>query len=176
MSLKKSIVISSIIIFLLNFPLHFLYDFLPSFITSMLAPVNESIFEHMKMIFSSFWMGAIVYSLFDRKKDFFHILFSFLISSIVCIGLFLLIYIPIYMMFKENLLVTIILLFISIFFSQIVCYYILNLPKIKYQKWFSLGILVFSYLIIFYFTYYPPTTSFFEDPKTNSYGLMDSTK
>jgi hypothetical protein len=174
MKLKTKFIIIGFFIFLINFPLHFLYEVFPNFITSLLSPVNESIFEHMKMIFTSFWMGAIVFYFFNRDKDFFSILCSFLISSIVCMGGFLIIYIPIFILFQENLIVTLILEFISIFLSLIVGYYILNLIKIKYQKWISFGILLIFYLLIYYLTYYPPHTLFFMDIETNTYGLPNT--
>ena len=58
MSLKKLKIIGIVLAFLLAFPLHFLYDTFPSFITSIITPVNESIWEHMKIIF-----GSILFSL-----------------------------------------------------------------------------------------------------------------
>ena len=47
----KKIILSSFIIFILSTLFHSLYNYLPCFLTSIIVPVNESIFEHMKMIF-----------------------------------------------------------------------------------------------------------------------------
>ena len=59
MSLKKLKILGVIMAFLLCFPLHFLYDKIPSFITSIISPVNESIWEHMKILF---WKYTIFWS------------------------------------------------------------------------------------------------------------------
>ncbi len=174
MKLKTKFIIIGVVIFLLNFPLHFLYDVFPNFFTSLISPVNESLFEHLKMIFTSFWMGAIIFYFFNKEEGFFNILFSFLIAAYVCIGFYLLIYIPINMAFGENMLVTISLLFVAIMASQIVSYYILNLKKIKYQNWISIGILIITYILIYFLTYNTPKLPFFEDQETSEYGLTES--
>ena len=53
MKLKNLKLLGVILAFLFCFPLHFLYDKVPSFITSIISPVNESIWEHMKILFGS---------------------------------------------------------------------------------------------------------------------------
>ena len=47
----KKIIINSSIIFAMCFIFHFAYQVLPNFITSIISPVNESIYEHFKMLF-----------------------------------------------------------------------------------------------------------------------------
>ena len=64
MTLKKTRYLAVIGIFILNFVFHFTYDLLPNTLFSILFPVNESIFEHQKMIFSSF----VFYSIIDYYK------------------------------------------------------------------------------------------------------------
>ena len=54
MNLKKYKILSVFIIFLLMFPLHYVYDKFPNSLTSIFCPVNESIWEHLKLIFTSF--------------------------------------------------------------------------------------------------------------------------
>ena len=41
--------------------LHFLYEWIPCFVTSIFSPINESITEHMKIIFTS----TLVYGIID---------------------------------------------------------------------------------------------------------------
>ena len=59
MSLKKLKTLGVIMAFVICFPLHFLYDKAPNFITSIISPVNESIFEHMKIIFGSILISGL---------------------------------------------------------------------------------------------------------------------
>ena len=53
MTLKRTRIISTIGIFLLCFSFHFIYDWIPNYITAIFFPVNESIWEHMKLLFSA---------------------------------------------------------------------------------------------------------------------------
>ena len=50
MSKKKLMIITTLIAFLLCFPFHFVYDTFPNLITSIFFPINESIWEHMKLL------------------------------------------------------------------------------------------------------------------------------
>lgn len=69
MTLKKIKIISIIGIFLLSILFHFLYDLMPSLITSLLFPVNESIWEHMKLIFTSTLVFSVIEYLLLKKYN-----------------------------------------------------------------------------------------------------------
>ena len=64
MTLKKWKVISVILIFLFSSLFHFIYDWFPTFFTSLFFPVNESIWEHNKIIVMSFLVLAIFEKLY----------------------------------------------------------------------------------------------------------------
>jgi hypothetical protein len=69
MSLKKTRIISTIGIFLLCFLFHFLYHLLPNSISAIFFPVNESIWEHMKLLFSAVvFYGIIDYIILQKFK------------------------------------------------------------------------------------------------------------
>jgi uncharacterized protein YqhQ len=128
MNLKKITIIGIIFIFLLSFITHSIYDWLPSFLTSLFFPVNESIWEHMKMIFTtSLIWGLVEYFILKKKDiDYFNIASATVLSVLFNIVIFLIIYVPIYIKFGENLIVTLIIYFITIVLSQIMAYNILN--------------------------------------------------
>ena len=65
----KKIILSSFIIFILSTLFHSLYNYLPCFLTSIIVPVNESIFEHMKMIFTSYMFYLLIKILFNKMLD-----------------------------------------------------------------------------------------------------------
>ena len=98
MTLKKLKLINIVVIFLLSFLAHNLYEWVPNTFTSIFFPVNESIFEHMKIIATCF----LFYGFFEFfLLQFLHISFSnYLFSLIVCIisGIlfYLLLFLPIY--------------------------------------------------------------------------------
>ena len=113
--MKRIKLIGVFIIFGLSFFSHFMYSWFPNTIFSILFPVNESIWEHMKLIVTP----ALIFSIFEyiiykRKKIIFNNFFlSYSISMILGIILYLLIYLPIDYIFGHNMVVAISLLFIT---------------------------------------------------------------
>ena len=61
MNLKKIKILGVVIITILSFISHFAYDIFPNIIFSFIFPVNESIWEHMKILFTS----TLIYSLIE---------------------------------------------------------------------------------------------------------------
>ena len=60
MSKKRLKIISTILVILFSFLFHSIYDKFPNFITSLFFPVNESIWEHMKMVYLSYVAAYII--------------------------------------------------------------------------------------------------------------------
>ena len=75
-NMKKIKILIVFILFGLSFLIHFSYEWIPSFITSVFSPVNESIWEHMKIIFTSTIISAIIEYFIYRNR---HIEFNNLI-------------------------------------------------------------------------------------------------
>lgn len=174
MNLKKTRIIAIIGIFVLNFLFHFAYSTFPNTLFSIFFPVNESIFEHQKMIFSS----VIFYSIIDyfilKKYDLprHNFLLSTVISAFSAIAVFLLIWLPIYYKTGENMILTFIILFVAVIVSQLISYYILKWDKhIPYISYISLGIIIITYIVFAYLTYNPPKVEFFFDPLEEKYGI-----
>lgn len=70
MTLKRITWIDVIFIFLVSFIIHYMFDWYPSIITFMFFPVNESIWEHQKMIFMAYLMWGIVEYFILKKYSF----------------------------------------------------------------------------------------------------------
>ncbi len=49
--MKKRFIITTIVASLLGSAMHFLYDFFPSFFTALISPINESPWEHLKLLY-----------------------------------------------------------------------------------------------------------------------------
>ena len=60
MNIKVLKILGTIFAFILCFPLHYLYNYFPCFITSVVSPVNESIWEHMKILFTSILISGVI--------------------------------------------------------------------------------------------------------------------
>jgi hypothetical protein len=67
--MKKSILISIPILFIISGPMHFLYDFTGKLsIIGAIAPVNESPWEHLKLVFYPILVWWIIFYFRARKK------------------------------------------------------------------------------------------------------------
>lgn len=165
-------IIGVIIAFILCFPFHFLYDKFPCFLTSIFAPVNESIWEHMKLLFGSIIVSGIIQKLIIiyRKGKVNNICFSNFIGALLSIPIFLILFLPIYFIIGENFILTISIMLLTIILSEIISYKIMN------QKDFNMENKTIIFVIIIYsiftlLTYFPLKNVLFIDPTNNTYGI-----
>ena len=173
MSLKTIKIIGFFVIFLLCFPFHFLYDWLPNSLFSIFFPVNESIWEHMKLIYTSFvFYGIFDYLLLKKNKIVFNnFLIQLFLIPIIAIFIYLIIFIPIYKIIGENMIVSIGLLAIVILIEQILSYFILQYKEIKYQNIIGIIGIILIYIIFGYLTYKPIENYIFYDIVKDKYGI-----
>ena len=69
MKIKTLKIIMTFVTFLLAFPFHFVYNKLPNFIFSIFFPVNESTWEHLKMIFTATLTFTFISDLIKHNKN-----------------------------------------------------------------------------------------------------------
>lgn len=168
----KYILITSILIFLLNFPAHFIFNWCKNPFISYLFPTNESIFQHLKMIFTCYFIFYLILCLFNKKLKYNNIFFANLISSLCCIFFFLIIYLPCYIIFGENLIFTIILLFFSIMLGQFVSGFIIYKKLNQYINLIALLVIILILIINSYLTYHPILKMLFYDPLNKTYNIV----
>ncbi len=172
MSLKKIKMISVFGMFLLCFLTHFLYNWLPNTLFSIFFPVNESIWEHMKMMTSS----ILIWSLFEyfllRKYGVSYNNFALgvFLEVVLSIIVFLIIYLPIYHFTGSVFILNLIVLFISIYFVNIINFYVLRFRPLKMEVLGIIGI-VLVYIVMGILTYFPPENYIFYDTLENKYGI-----
>ena len=173
MTLKKTRIISTIGIFLLCFLFHFIYNWLPNSITAIFFPVNESIWEHMKLLFSAVVMyGIIDYIILQKFKVKYNNFFtSLFVSAIAIIPIYLIMFLPIYYKIGKNMAITIGIMLIAIIISQVISYYVLKAKDFDKLNIISLILIIVSYIVFAYLTYYPIKTELFFDTKEEKYGL-----
>lgn len=171
--LKNLKFIGIFIIFGLCFPLHFLYDKLPNFVFSIFAPVNESIWEHMKLIFTSFLIYSLLENIIIRKKEIKinNYLLQAFIVPIIGIIIYLILFIPLYNILGENMFISLSLLFIIIALEEFISYRLLLCNKIKYGNIIGIIGIILTYIMFTILTYNPPKISIFYDTKTEQYGI-----
>lgn len=172
--LKKTRIYAVIGIFLISFIVHYAFALFPNILLSIFFPVNESIWEHMKIIFTS----TIIYSFIDKyildKKNVLYNNFNLqlLISSTLSIVLYLLIYIPIYKLVGENLIISISLLLIVYIIMQYVSYRVMLIKEINIPTYIVIIVVILIYMVFTYLTYNPPHNYLFYDNSKNDYGVI----
>lgn len=171
-SKKKLKILGVILAFAFCFPLHFLYDMFPNFLTSIFLPVNESIWEHMKILFGGILLSGIVEKIIviSKKMNINNVCFSNFIAAILSIPIFLFMFLPVYSVIGENIIITIIIMFITIVICEFISYKIMNKNDFKFEnKVVFLVILV--YIIFGVLTYFPIRNGIFIDPTNQTYGI-----
>ena len=173
MNNKKIMIIKTIVIFLSLFLFSFVYKWVPNVLTSIIFPVNESLFEHLKMIYNAEVIVSLIIYLIIKKKDIKinNYMLALLSSTIFNVILFYLIYLPIYNRFGSNLIMTMIIYFVTLAISQYLFYLITMKKHNKFYNTLSLIVIPLIPIIFIYFTYKPPHTEFFFDPIEEVYGI-----
>lgn len=154
--------------------LHFSYNLSGDnlFVASFSA-VNESTWEHLKLVFFPFFLNTIIGLIFYKKS----------IPNFICAKLkgllFAICFIVIFFYTYTGILGTnIAILDISFFFVSVILGEFLTyqyiIKKHKSNKFFSA--FLFLLLLVFFisFTFYPPKINLFKDPVSNSYGINNT--
>ena len=168
--MKKLKFIDIIVTFILSFLTHSLYKIFPNTIFSIFFPVNESIWEHMKMLFSTIIISDIIMYFFIKNNKFNNYIFSSFITSILSILIYLLIFLPIYFRNGENMIIAISIMLIVIIIVKIIKYKLLNLKKLSLEK-ISIVLIIICYIIFTYLTYNPLKNKLFFDSENEVYGI-----
>ena len=177
MNLKKWKILSVFIVFGLSALFHFIYRWFPSFITSLFFPVNESIWEHNKIIIGSFFIMALIEKIYFKKKK--NALYAGAMSSIFCSILVMLVFTPIFfyvLKTKDNIIITLIIYFICIAISEYINYLLLK-KDYQYQKEKrAIWIWIAAFLLNSILTYYPIHIALFYDFNEKIYGINTNYK
>jgi len=170
MNKKRFVVINAIVTFLLGFIVHGMYQWFPSTITSIF-PVNESLFEHVKLIYLSPIFSVLIVGAFYKYKIN-NIFFGMLVSIIFNILFFYVLYLPIYYLLGNSLIMTLIVYFITIIASNYIYYLVIKNDKNKNLDIISVAFSIIGIFGLTYLSYNPPKTDFFKDPENNTYGIQ----
>ena len=178
MNLKKIKIIAVIGIFALSFLAHFAYELLPNIVFSFIFPVNESIWEHMKILFTSTLLYGIIDYILLKKNNIKYNNFPFQLyfTALLSIPTYLVIYIPLYKIFGENIFISISLLLLVYILSQYISYKILKEREYKLLNKLAIPITISVYIGFIYLTYNPLFNYIFYDTNEKKYGIDIYTK
>ena len=174
MSLKKIKTISCFGTFALTFLFHFLYEWFPNAFFAVLFPVNESIWEHMKLIYSGFFFWGIIEYFLIRKynikiSNYILNLFLVMITSII---VYLIIYLPLYDIFGESMFISIALLIITIILGEVFSYYLMKKERQDSAlNKASIVLILLGYIVFGSLTYNPLKNYIFYDTHHQKYGI-----
>lgn len=163
--MSKKNIFMIIFLFLLSFLWHFMYDWFPCVLTSIFFPVNESIWEHMKIIFYCLLIGSVL----EKKGNNYYL--NILVKPLVGVLFYLIIFIPLYLIFGESMVISLSLMLFT--------YIIMELLGIKISKQEELNIKALPIIIIILIsilfsilTFYPLHNFLFFDSVKLGYGIL----
>lgn len=169
---KKRIIIGTILVTIFSVLFHSVYDKFPNIFTSLLFPVNESIWEHNKMILLAFFVWTIIERIFNKGSG--GVIFKDLMQVIFCIIILDITFTPFYLYVlntQDNLVITIIWYVISIILSFIVGDKYFNKSDNKTVELNSLIIFLLLGICFAILTYNPLKLPIFYDYQSQSYGI-----
>lgn len=173
MSLKKIKIINVVFLFLLSFLWHFVYDWFPNNIFALFFSVNESIWEHMKIIYYCLFMGSILEFVLCKKNNIkinnFYI--EAMVKSILGVIFYLIIFVPFYLWLGESMLISISLMLITYIFMEYIGYKILTGEEMNINI-LPVIIIVLGCIMFVILTFYPLHNFLFFDEVKFGYGIL----
>jgi hypothetical protein len=174
---SKWLIFGGIFIALVGTVLHFAFSSTKWIPIGLFAPVNESPWEHLKLVFWPAMLILIFEYLFVYKKDppnnfFLAKTVGIMVMPIVILGIF---YIYTAFLGTSILIIDITSFYISIVVGLLVNYKIYNISPVsdKLNKYSSFILVIFAVIIIV-FTFYPPHIPLFYDSEAGGYGIIFS--
>ncbi len=173
MTLKKIKIINVVFLFLLSFLWHFMYDWFPNNIFALVFPVNESIWEHMKIIYYCLLLGSVLEFYLCKKNNIkinnFYI--EAMVKSLLGVIFYLIIFIPLYLWLGESMIISIGLMLVTYVFMEFIGYKILTSEELNINILpviiIALGCIMFVIL-----TFYPLHNFLFFDEVKFGYGIL----
>lgn len=154
--------------------LHFTYEWSgQNAIIGSFSAVNESIWEHLKLVFFPMLLAGIIEYIWVRKESNQYLEAKTIgIFTAIC---FVIVFYYTYtgILGYHFLLVDILTFIISILLGEWVAYRIMKLENESTitTKILSGIILLFFFISFIVFTYYPPKVNLWKDPETERYGI-----
>ncbi|SKA85224.1 hypothetical protein SAMN05428976_10763 [Clostridium sp. USBA 49] len=162
-------------IFLIGTFMHFLYDLSgKNIIVGLIAAVNESVWEHLKLVLLPIICWWSFYYFIKCKK--YNIDKNKWFTSALVAVLTALITIPLLYYFYteafgiEILAVDISILFLAVLFGQLLAFHFYKYSK-EINIYITICIFIFLILVFMIFTLYPPHIPLFRDSITGQYGI-----
>ena len=149
--------------------LHFTYNFSNNnFLVGSFSAVNESTWEHLKLLFFPLLIFSLLSFKFIKKEypNYLCIKFKSILLGLIFILTFFYTYTGI--IGKNITLIDILSFFIAVFISHYYSYKNINNKCQKNFIYLIISLILISFIL---FTYKPPKINLFKDPVTNTYEI-----
>ena len=175
-TILKFEIISTIIIMVLGTLLHFVYDWTNNnVIVGVISPVNESVWEHLKLLFYPMLLMLIVGYCYKGKN-----IPNYVCSKVIGIIVSVLFTVIFHYTYSGIIGESIELVDIGSFFVAVLLGQYISYKKMKSSydcnKTLSIAILLIMFICFTVFTFFPPRINLFKDPIENLYGTKSSAK
>ena len=151
--------------------LHFLFDWTgESAIAGLFSAVNESIWEHMKLVYVPMFFFALIQKRFADDGKFWCVKLMGMVTALVLIPV-------LYYTYTGALGISLDWFNIAIFFLAAgITYYLENRlfrqgMDCLVKPGIALGLLILVEVLFWIFTFYPPHIPLFADPRTGIFGI-----
>lgn len=169
----KFTIISGIIVMVLGSLLHFVYNWTTNNqYVAALSAVNESTWEHLKLLFYPMLLTTII-GYFAIGKEYSNFLFARLLGILTSIA-FTIVFFYTYSGIVGNNFVPIDIgiFFVAVILGEFVSCKVLN-SNLKCNKYVSLSLLIALLICFILFTYNAPRIGLFKDPLNGNYGISN---
>lgn len=174
---KKVVLLGMVFIVVLGFPFHFLYKWTGgSPAAAVFMPVNESVWEHLKLTFYPMvlWWLVICPILLRRKNiEFPRLFISFAAAAVSAPVIIVALFYTLQGAFGiESLASDILILIAAVILSQLLALDVYRCEKLS-KGWLILSVLAVLLLVVAFtvFTFAPPHLPLFLDTPTGTYGI-----
>lgn len=172
--LRKHSWVAALVTLILGTLCHFVYELLgDNSIVGMFVAVNESTWEHLKLLLTpAFVVGVVEWFIYGKNyKNFFPSLFISIIAGMLAITVAFYTYTGI---IGKNFMIADIMTFVlGVFVTYYLRYRIIKSGRLSSDKWTFIALAGFALLFVFtaYATFNPPRINLFQDPLTGRYGV-----
>lgn len=152
--------------------LHFLFDASGSWHpVALIAAVNESTWEHLKLAFwPAFFFAILEYYMYGKTVKNFCVAKAllFIIPPIIIVGLFY----GYTAIIEDNFILDILIFVIAVIFGYIINYKIM-ISQRDFSSWNRLSYIIIIAILLKFslFTFFPPHLFLFKDPVGGGYGI-----
>lgn len=161
--MKKRFAIAAIVAALVGTALHFLYELYPSPLSAILAPINESPWEHLKLLFWPTLSAAYILACKSANK---YSIYSAFFLSILIMPVFLLsVYYLLVFIGADSLVADIALYYVTMLAGFYFAYRLAQHPKIERIGGFLLMLVILYGSALVLFSFAAPDLGVFRTPQ-----------